>query len=129
MNLAVVLTKTLQVVHTQVQEELCVCEENTYRKNLKLLQDNNNLCSNTEDAKYQLVQERYKASKLEKMINDVCVEFPHCNIPVDVVLPQKVCIIVSKSKDVEDTIEKMDVEYKACIAELEAKPLGMPLVE
>ena len=63
------------------------------------------------------------------MINDVCVEFPHCNILANVALPQKVHIIVSKAKDLEDTIEKMDAEYKARIMELEAKPPWMPPIE
>jgi hypothetical protein len=128
-NLVVVPTETLQVVQTQVQEELHVREANTYRKNLKLLQDTDNLQSSTKDAKYQLVQERYKASKLEKMINDVCVEFPHCNILIDTMLPQKLYIIVSKATDLEDTTTKMDAEYKALITELEAKPPRTPRIE
>ena len=65
--------------------------------------------SSTKDAKYQLMQERQKSSTLEKTINDVCAEFPNCNIPTDEKLPQKVHI-VSKAKDLEDTIENMDVE-------------------
>ena len=75
------------------------------------------------------MQERQKASELEKTINDVCAEFPHCNIPANVALPQKVRIIVSKAKDLEDTIEKIDAEYKARIAELEAKLPGTPPAE
>ena len=76
--------------------------------------------------KYQLIQENQRASKLEKMINDVCEDFPHCNIPTDTALPQKVCIIVFRAKDLEETIQNIDAEYKAHIAELEAKPPEMP---
>ena len=82
-----------------------------------------------EETEHQLVQEKYTVTKLEKMINDVCVEFPHCNIPVDAGLPQKVRIIVSKAKDVEETIEKVDVEHKGRIAEFKVKTLGTPLTE
>ena len=60
------------------------------------------------------------------MINDVCVEFPHCNIPADATLPQKGGIIVSKAEDLEETIEKMDAKHKAHIAELEAKTPETP---
>lgn len=63
------------------------------------------------------------------MINDLCAKFPHCNIPVDVVLQQKVRIIVSKSKDLEETIEKMDAEHKPRIAELKVKTRGTPPTE
>lgn len=63
------------------------------------------------------------------MINDACVEFPHCNIPADATILQKIRIIFSRAKDLEDTIEKINAEYKARIVELEAKPPGMPLAE
>lgn len=63
---------------------------------------------------------------MEKMINDLYVEFPHCNILADAVLPQKVKIIVSRAKDLEEKIEKMDAEHKARIAELEARTPGIP---
>ena len=78
--------------------------------------------------KYQLVKEQYKATKLEKVINDVCVEFPQCYIPTNTTLPQKVRILVSKAKDVEETIDKMVAEHKACIMKLEAKTPGMPSI-
>lgn len=54
------------------------------------------------------------------------MECPNYNILASVALPQKVCIIFSKAKDLEDTIEKIDAEYKACIVELDAKLPGMP---
>ena len=66
---------------------------------------------------------------MEKRIEDLCLEFPHCNIPSNAALPQKVKIIVSRAKDLEETIEKMDAENKARIAELEMRTPGTPLVE
>lgn len=128
-NLAAIPIETLQVVQIQVQEELHVREETTYRKNRKLLKDTKELCRSVEEEKHQLVKEKYNATELEKMINDVCVKFPHCNIPADAALPQKVRIIVSKAKDLEETIEKMDGENKAHIAKLKAKTPGTPLTE
>ena len=90
------------------------------------MKDHKELHRSIEETKNQLVQEKYNATQLEKTINDLCAEFPHCNIPVDVVLLQKVRIIVSKAKDLEETIEKMDAEHKACIIELEVKTTRTP---
>ena len=70
--------------------------------------------------------EQYKASMMEKTIEDLCAKFPQCNIPSDVALPQNVKIIVARSKDLEDTIIKMDAEHKARMVELEARTPGMP---
>ena len=66
---------------------------------------------------------------MEKTINDLCAEFPHCNIPADAAFLQKFKIFVSKAKDLEETIEKMDVEHKACIIKLEEKTPGTPPAE
>ena len=66
---------------------------------------------------------------MEKMINDLCAEFPHCNIPANAVLPRKVKIIVSIAKDLEEIIEKMDAKHKARIAELEARTPRMSPTE
>ena len=77
-----------------------------------MLKDNEELCRRAKDTKNQLVQEKYNATELEKMINDLCAEFPHCNIPVDAVLAQKVRIIVSKANDLEEMIEKMDADTR-----------------
>ena len=41
-------------------------------------------------------------------------------------MSQKVKIIVARAKYLEETIEKMDAEHKACITELEARALGTP---
>lgn len=71
--------------------------------------------------------EQYNASVMEKTIDDLCVEFPHCNISSNAALPQKVKIIVARAKDLEDTIENMDAKHKVHIAELEARTLGTPL--
>ena len=54
-----------------------------------------------EETKNKLAQERYNASQMEKTSNDLCVEFPHCNILADTAIPQKVKIIVSRAKDLE----------------------------
>lgn len=94
-----------------------------------MLKDTKELRKRTKDAKNQLVQENHNATKLEKTINDVGVEFPHCNILVDVGLPQKVRIIVSKAKDLEETIEKMDAEHKDRIIELVVKAPRTPPAE
>ena len=59
----------------------------------------------------------------------MCIEFPHCNIPSDVALPWKVNIIVARDKDLEENIDKMDVEHKVRITELEARTPRMPPVE
>ena len=116
MNLAAIPIDTLQIVETQVQEELHVREVNTYKQNRKLLKDHEELRRSAEETKNQLVQEKYNTSQMEKTINDLCAEFPHCNIPTDDALLQKVKIIVSRAKDLEETIEKMDGEHKAHIA-------------
>ena len=63
---------------------------------------------------------------MEKKIDDLYAKFPHCQIPSDVALPQKLNIIVARAKDLEETIQKMDVEHKACIVELEARTPGTP---
>lgn len=128
-NLATIPTETLQIVQTQVQEKLRVREANTYQQNKKLLNDHQELRRSVEETKNQLVQEKYNASQLEKRINDLCAEFPYCNILVDVALPQKVKIIVSKAKDLEEMIEKMDAKHKARIVELEDKSPGTPPME
>ena len=70
--------------------------------------------------------EQYNANVMEKTIEDLCTKFPQRNIPFDATLPQKVKIIVARAKDLEETIEKMDVEHKAHITELEARTPGMP---
>ena len=70
--------------------------------------------------------EQYNASLMEKTIDDLYTEFPHCKIPSNVALPQKLKIIVERSKDLEEIIKKMDVEHKARIAEIEARTPGMP---
>lgn len=44
----------------------------------------------------------------------------------DVVLPQKVKIIVARDKDLEEIIEEMDAEHKAHIMELEEKTHRTP---
>lgn len=93
------------------------------------MKDTEELCRSAEETKNQLVHEKYNATELEKMINDLFVQFPQCNIAVDATLPQKVRIIVSKAKDLEETIEKMDAEHKTRIPELEVKTLGMPPAE
>ena len=49
-----------------------------------------------------------------------------CKIPSDATLPQKLKIIVARAKDLEETIKKMDIEHKACIAELKERTPGMP---
>ena len=97
-----------------------------YKQNKKLLKDHEELRRSTKETKNQLVQEIYNANQLEKTINDLCAEFSHCNIPVDVALPQKVKIIVSRAKDLEEKIEKMGAEHKARIIELEVRTLGVP---
>lgn len=127
-NLVVIPTNTLQIVQIQVQEELHGQEVNTYKKNRKLLKNHEELRRSAEEMKNKLAQERYHTSQMEKMINDLCAEFPHYNIPADVA-PQKVKIIVSKAKDLEKTIEKMDAEHKARVAELEARTPGTPPAE
>ena len=66
---------------------------------------------------------------MEKTINDLCAEFSHSNILTNDVIPQKVKIIVSRAKDLEETIEKMDVEHKVLITELEARIPGTPPTE
>jgi hypothetical protein len=65
--------------------------------------------------------EQYNTSVMEKTIEDLCAEFPQCNIPSDDVLPLKVKIIVARDKDLQETIEKMDVEHKARITDLEER--------
>ena len=66
---------------------------------------------------------------MEKMIDDLCTKFPHCNILADAALPQKVKIIVSRAKDLEETIKKMDAKHKAHIAKLEVRTPGTPTAE
>ena len=55
------------------------------------------------------------------MIEDLCAELPQCNIQPETSLLQKVNIIVARAKDLEETIERMDMEHKSRITELEAK--------
>lgn len=71
--------------------------------------------------KNKLAQEIYNANQMEKTIGDLCTKFPHCNITADAALPQKVKIIVSRAKDLEEKIEKMDAEHMACIVGLETR--------
>ena len=72
--------------------------------------------------------EQYNTSMMEKTIEDLCAKFQQCNILSDATLPQKVKIIGARAEDLEEIIEKMDVEHKAHINELEARTLGMPLI-
>lgn len=116
-KLATIPIDTLGIVQTQVQEELRVREVNTYKQSRKLLKYHEELRRSAEETKNQLVQEKYNTIQMEKTINNLCAEFLHCNIPADVALSQKVKILVSRAKDLEETIEKMDVEHKAHITE------------
>lgn len=51
------------------------------------------------------------------MIEYLCAELPQCKIQPDTPLLQKVKIIGEREKDLEETVEKMDAEHKAHIAE------------
>ena len=63
---------------------------------------------------------------MKQTIEDLCLEIPQCNISLEVVLSQKVKMIVARAKDLEETIENMDAQHKARITELEARALGTP---
>ena len=47
------------------------------------------------------------------------MELPQCNINPKASFLQKVKVIVGRAKELEETVEKMDVEYKAHIVELD----------
>ena len=91
-----------------------------------LSKDNVELCRSADEVMDKLAMEPYNASVMEKTIEDLCIEFPQCNISSDVALPQKVKIIVARANYLEDTIEKMNVEHKAHITELEVRTPGTP---
>ena len=57
------------------------------------------------------------------------MELPQSNISLDASLSQKVKTIIAREKDLEQTIEKIEAEYKARIVELKARALGMPPAE
>ena len=98
----------------------------TYQQNEKLTKDNDQLREKNEAMKIKLMKQECEESQLKRSIEDICVELPQCNISPNAPLSQKVKIIVARAKDVEEIIEKMDVEHKARIAELEAIELGTP---
>ena len=94
MKLTTIPTDTLQIMQTQVQEELRGREISTYKKNKKLSKDNEELRRSANKVKDKLVMEQYNTRVMEKTIDDPCTKFMHCNILSDVALPQKVKIIV-----------------------------------
>ena len=71
--------------------------------------------------KIKLMKREYEERQLKWSIEYLCVELPQCNIAPDTPLSQNVKIIVARAKDLEETIEKMDVAHKACIIELDAR--------
>ena len=91
-----------------------------------MLKYNEEFRRSVDEVKDKLVMEQYNTSMMEKTIEDLYAEFLQCNIPPDATLPQKVKIIVARAKDLEETIEKLDVKHKACITELEVRTPGTP---
>lgn len=121
-NLAAIPTNTLQLVQVQVREREII----TYQENEKLTKDNDQLRAKNESMKIKMMKQEYEESELKRSIEDLRTELPQCNISLDAPLSQKVKINVAKTKDLEETIEKMDAEHKACITKLKAKVPGMP---
>lgn len=72
-HLVAIPTDTLQIVQTQVQEELQGREINTYKHNHKLSKGNEELCRSENEVKDKLAMEQYNASVIEKTIDDLCV--------------------------------------------------------
>ena len=101
----------------------------TYRQDEKLAKDNNQLRAKNEDMKIKLMKKEYEESHLKISIEYLCMELPQCNISPEALLSQKVKIILARSKDLEETIQKMDAEHKARIMELEARAPKMPFEE
>ena len=128
-DLAGIPIETLQIVQVQVHEELRERELSNYRQNEKLKKDTDQLQEQNESISVKLTQKEYEKRKLTQVIRYLCVELPKCNIQLETPLLQKVKIIATRAKELEDTIEKMDMEHKAHIVELEAKAPETPLVE
>lgn len=98
-------------------------------QNEKLKKDNDQLQEQNVSILAKLTQKEYEEKRLTQMIEDLCKKLPKCNIQLETPLLQKVKIIGARAKDLEETIEWMDAEHKARIAELEAKALGTPSEE
>lgn len=125
-DLAGILTKTLQMVQVQVQEELRERELITYQQNERLTKENDQLQARNESISTKQTQKEHEESKLKQVIKYLCAEIPQCNFQPETPLLQKVKRITASAKDLEGKIEKMDVEHKAHIVELEAKELRTP---
>ena len=54
------------------------------------------------------------------------MELPHYNIEPEAPLLQKIKFIVGRAEELEETVEKMDVEHKARIVELESREPATP---
>ena len=89
------------------------------------MKENDQLRAWNESISTKLSQKEHEERKLKKVIEYLCAELPQCNIQPETSLLQKL-IIIAKAKDLEETIEKMDVEHKACTAKLEEKEPGTP---
>ena len=74
----------------------------------------------------ELRQYEEREQDLSEVLQNIALELPQCNIDFSLPLMQKVRRIVDRAKDLEETMVKMEEDYKVQIAELEAQALGTP---
>ena len=113
--------ESLQLVQTQVQEELKEHELITHAQNEKLQKENYQLQLQNRTISVKLVEKEEEEHMLKQVVTDLCAELPQCHINLEALLLQKVKVIIGRAREIEAKVEKMDVEYKARIAELESR--------
>lgn len=113
--------ESLQLIQTQVQEEMRERKLFTYAQNEKLKKKNDQLRAQKKSISEKLTQKEEEECRLTQAIEDLSVELPRYNIQLEAPLLQKVKVIMGRAKDLEETVERMDADYKAArIVELEA---------
>ena len=99
----------------------------TYVQNEKLKKENDQLQAQNTSILENLAQKEEEEHRMTQTIEGLCAELPRCNIQLEAPLLHKVKSIVGRDKELEEIVERMDVEYKYHITELEDRRSTMPL--
>ena len=92
----------------------------TYKKNTQLRKQNAELTASLHKQTEELRVHEEKEQDLNQVLQNIALELPQCNIEFALPLTQKVRRIADRAKALEETVTKMEEDYKAHIVELEA---------